>query len=238
MEHFRERFEQSRLRLSHLGAACAFIYVLAAGVQQVILGHFPAHPSPAQALLIRCETIDLLRATLILLAILMGMVVFVAIAAHRVRSSPGAVLLGLPFAVLWVALELWYRSIDLFVVSLQWARAYRVATDDALEQQLLERTIQWDGIVTALYFPLLLVLLVAVICFAFALGTEPRWKVRVPALGWSLYGTTVLARILGGYAGLAWLEPFNDRAYFPAVILAYGTTAIWLWSEGPPWATV
>jgi len=231
MENFRENFERSRLRLSYLGAACAVIYVLAAAVQKVVHGHFPANPPPAQAILIRGQAIDVLRATLVLLAITLSMMVFVAIAIHRVRRSPGAVLLGLPFAVLWIALELWYRSLDLFVVSLQWARAYGAASDEALQRQLLERTIQWDDIVVALYFPLLIVLLVAVICFACALWTAPRRMVRASAFGWSIYGATVLSRILGGYAGLVCLEPFNEHAYFPAAVLAYGTTAIWLWNE-------
>jgi hypothetical protein len=44
----------------------------------------------------------------------------------------------------------------------QWAREYRDATSETLKQQLLAGTTEWDRLVEALYFPLLLALLLAV----------------------------------------------------------------------------
>lgn len=84
----------------------------------------------------------------------------------------------------------------------------------------------------ALYFPLLLALLLAVASFALALSGDRRRWARLAALGWALYGTSVLLRILGGYAGLGWLEPFNAQAYLPCAVAGYGLTAVWLWKEG------
>jgi len=227
-----DRFERSRRRLSYVGSACAAGYVLAASVQAIILLFFVKEDaSPAQAILIRCQGADLLRAVVVLASMFLSLVTFVAIALNRLRKASGAALLGLVSAVLVVVMEVGYRSIDLFVVSLQWARAYCAASEEVLEEQLLERTIQWDGIVTALYFPLLVALVLASGCFALALSGEQRRTARLAALGWVLYGATQFLRILGGYAGLVWLEPFNNRIYFPAASAAYGFTAVWLWGE-------
>lgn len=132
---------RSTMRLSSLGAACAAGYVVAA-VSQRLIRAFVLGPasSPAQAMLERCQTADRVRATLVLLSIFMSLVVFGAVAMNRVRTSPGAVLLGLLGGVVFVAMEVWYRSIDLFLVSLQWSRDYRDATSEIIRQQLLART--------------------------------------------------------------------------------------------------
>jgi hypothetical protein len=208
-----EQFQRSRMRLSTLGAACATGYVLAAVTQRLIRAFFLGpDASPVQAILVRCQTADRFRATLVLFSIFLSLVVFAAIAMNRVNRSPGAVLLGLLGGVLFVAMEVWYRSIDLFLVSMQWAREYRDATSETVQQQLLARTTEWDRLVEALYFPLLLALLLAVASFALALAGDRRRWVRL--------------------AGLGWLEPFNAHAYLPCAIAGYGLTAIWLWREG------
>jgi hypothetical protein len=226
-------FERSRARLSSLGAVCGAGYVVAAITQRIIRAFFvAANALPAQAMLLRCQTADLFRATLVLLSIFMSLVVFAAIAINRVKRAPGAVLLGLASGVVFVGLEVWYRSIDLFLVSLHWAREFRDANVETVKQQLLERTTEWERLVEALYFPLLVALLLTVASFALALAGDRRRWARLAALGWTLYGTSILLRILGGYVGLGWLEPFNIRAYLPCAAAGYGLSAIWLWREG------
>jgi hypothetical protein len=227
-----DAFERSRIRLSYFGGLAATGYVAAAVAQRVIRALFlGSRESPAEAILVRVQTADQVRATLVLVSIFLSLVVFVAIGINRVKRAPGAVALGLASGVLFVAMEIWYRSIDLFLVSQRWAHAYRQANIETPKQQLLQRVTDWEHLVEALYFSLLLALFLSVTSFAVALGRDSNRWVRLACLGWVLYGASVLLRLLGGYAGLDWLEPFNSQAYLPCAVAGYGLTALWLWHE-------
>jgi hypothetical protein len=46
-----------------------------------------------------------------------------------------------------------------------------------------------------------------------------------------------VGRLAEGYLGLAWLGPFNNAAYFPVVLISFGTLGVWLWKQGEATAT-
>ena len=120
---------------------------------------------------------------------------FAGVAIRRYRFRPAASILGFAFSLLFVGMEMSVRSIDLFLVSRNWAVGYGAAASEAARQAIAERIQIWDESVAA---------------------------------GFIASATESAARLAEGYLGQAWLSGFNNAAYFPVVLLNFGTLAMWL----------
>ena len=216
------------------GAACCVYYVAAQLVQEITF-HFGLNVSATgeAEILQRLLPLDQLRAVLILLGFSFVPIVtaFAGIALLRYRARPAASLLGFAFSFLFVGMEASIRSIDLFLVSRNWAVQYQAAASDALRHAIAGRMQIWDESVGALYFALLGAHLLSSACFAIATwDREDKWN-RIVALGFVLTAIECAGRIAEGYLGQTWLSGANYALYFPIVLLSFGTLAIWLWRQ-------
>jgi hypothetical protein len=87
--------------------------------------------------------------------------------------------LGLICGVVFVGLEVTYRSVDLFVIGQHWAQQFQASTNSVERNAILQRFAVWNEIVRGWYFPLLLAHLLASCLFAFATlrdsGSGDQW---------------------------------------------------------------
>ena len=215
-----------------LGAACCIYYVAVQLIQEITFHVGISVSAGGEAeILQRLLPLDQLRAVLILLGFTFVPIVtaYAGVALLRYRVRPAASLLGFGFSFLFVGTEASIRSIDLFLISRNWAVQYQAAASEALRLAIAGRIQIWDESVGALYFGLLGAHLLSSGCFAIAIwDREDKWN-RIVALGFVLTVIECAGRIAEGYLGQVWLSGPNYAAYLPIVFLNFGTLAIWLW---------
>jgi hypothetical protein len=59
----------------------------------------------------------------------------------------------------------------------------------------------------------------------------------VVAAGFVASALESVGRLAECYLGQAWLDGFNRAAYFPVVLISFGTLAVWLWKQAEGSAT-
>jgi hypothetical protein len=208
---------------------CAGFYLIAQTLQRILLlAVLPEYASPLDELLGSRAPAETLRAVAILSSMFLMVPVYAAVALRRFRRSPGAAVCGFAFGLLFVAFEVAYRSLDLFLVGGTWADAVRA--DPAAAAAVLERVALWEQAVGAWYFPLLTVHLGSTIAFTFACWPRrggDRWD-WLAAAAFGLNGIRLAGRLLGGYGGVAWLGALSQAWYFPLVAVVMTLLTIWL----------
>jgi hypothetical protein len=210
-----------------LGAIGAALYLAAQLFQGVVLWWLPAATAPGEAIAARQLPLEQARSLVVLLGFVPLLVAYAAAALAGARRLTGAALLAITFSALFVALEIGYRSIDLFLVSLQWASEYGVA-DAGARAAIIERIHLWEQMVVAWYFGLLLAHGAASICLAWVVrGSEAPATTAISVL-FALNALRILARTAEMHAGAHGLAPVNAVAYFPMVVALYGTLTYWL----------
>ena len=182
-------------------------------------------------ILIRLQYADRLRGACVLLGILLLLLAYYGIAFRRLACKPATSLLALMFSILFVSTELCYRTVDLFVVSMRWAPQYFVTSSLATRGVISGRIQVWDEVVAGWYFLLLFAhLLASLFFFAATWDRTNRWNQAV-AFAFSLNSVRIVGRLLEGYAGQKWLEPFNTHLYYPLHLIIFGMVALWLWHQ-------
>lgn len=196
-----------------------------------LLFWLPGMETAADDLMARVSWLDQVRNAAVLTGIVLLTVPYTVITIARLPTAPLASVLGFVFAMFFVAIELVSRGIDLILVSRQWAVEFATATAVARETILGQHAL-WNQATHGFYFPLLLSWLLGSLCFAIATWRgEGRWH-RLASLAFALNALRILARLLGSYAGVAWLAPFNGLStYLPSVVTINALLAAWLfWS--------
>ena len=213
-------------------AICAACYVVAQIVQEFTFHHgISDSPVGEQAILQRLMPLDQFRLTLLLLSFFPITVAFAAVALRQARIRPAASVLGFSFSLLFVIGEIINRSIDLFVISKQWAMQYQGTASVAAKQLIAERIQMWTESFTGYYFIIRIGLLLGCLCFAIATwDSRRRWNQFI-AVVFAANAARSAGRLAEGFMGQAWLAPLNDTIYFPASVLIYGSLAVWLWKQ-------
>jgi hypothetical protein len=225
---------RSFLRLAALGALC---YVGAQVFQWMVIGVAPTPASPEEAIVNRLLPLARARSVVVMVSFPAVLLAYAGVALCALRRSPGAAIAGFAFAFMFVAVEMAYRSVDVFVVTEQWARLLHDSGNAALTARIVERAALWREIVNALYFPLLLSNALASMALAAGVwNAMDRWCRALSAL-FIIKAVQAGVRILEMHFGLAWLSSFNFRIYFPITISVYGFTAFWLWLQGERFRT-
>lgn len=215
-----------------LAAVCAFLYLAAQIFQAIVLKFWdPITFAVDDAILARLLPLNQIRSVVVLLGFPAVLIAYAGVAMSAFLRSAGAATLGLIFISMFVALELSYRSVDLFLVTQDWAAQYRDTVDPTVRAALGERVGAWEGAVRALYFPLLL---------GHALGSAFLARAVWDANGWNRLMAGLLAlnamrattRVLELHAGLESLSGFNAAIYMPATLLLFGFMGIWLLRSG------
>lgn len=128
------------------GAACCLYYIAAQLVQQITLHLGLNDCATGEAgILQQATSLDQFRLVLILLSFTLIPITaaYAGVAVRRHSHRPGASLLGFAFSVLFAGSEATIRSIDLFLVSRQWAVEYRVAASESVRQGIAARIQVW-----------------------------------------------------------------------------------------------
>jgi hypothetical protein len=213
-------------------AFCAACYVVAQIIQEFAFHHgISDSPVGEQAILQRLMPLDQFRLTVILLSFFPIAVAFAAVALRQVRVRPAASVLGFSFSLLFVIGEIVNRSLDLFVISKQWAMEYQGTAPLAAKQLIAERIQAWSESFTGYYFIIRIGLLLGCLCFAIATwDRRQRWNQFI-AIVFAANAARSAGRLAEGFMGQAWLAPVNDAIYFPATVLIYGSLALWLWKQ-------
>jgi hypothetical protein len=213
-------------------AFCAACYVVAQIIQEFAFHHgISDSPVGEQVILQRLMPLDQFRLTLLLLSFFPITVAFAAVALRQVRLRPAASVLGFSFSLLFVIGEIINRSIDLFVISKQWAMQYQGTGSVAAKQLIAERIQVWTESFTGYYFIIRIGLLLGGLCFAIATwDRRQRWNQFI-AIVFAANAARSAGRLAEGFMGQAWLAPVNDAIYFPATVLIYGSLALWLWKQ-------
>jgi len=213
-------------------SVCAAVYVVAQIFQDYTFHHgISDSPAGEQAILQRPIPLDQFRLTLLLLSFFPITVAFAAVALRQVRTRPAASVLGFTFSLLFVIAEIVNRSIDLFVISKQWAAQYQATASMAARQAIAERIEVWTQSFSGYYFLIRIGLLLG--CSAFAIATwdrRERWNQFI-AVVFAANAVRSAGRLAEGFMGQAWLAPVNDAIYFPATVLINGSLAVWLWKQ-------
>lgn len=213
-------------------AVCAACYVVAQIFQEFTFHHgISDSPAGEQAILQRLMPLDQFRLTLLLLSFFPITVAFAAVSLRRGRLRPAASVLGFSFSFLFVIGEIINRSIDLFVISKQWAVQYQGTASLAAKQLIAERIQVWGESFTGYYFIIRIGLFLGCLCFAVATwDTRQRWNQFI-AVVFAANAARAAGRLAEGFMGQAWLAPVNDAVYFPATVLIYGSLSVWLWKQ-------
>lgn len=213
-------------------AVCAACYVVAQMFQEFAFHHgISDSPVGEQAILQRLMPLDQVRLTVILLSFFSITVAFAAVALRQARIRPAASVLGFSFSFLFVIGEIVNRSIDLFVISKQWAVQYQSTASLAAKQLIEERIEVWSKSFIGYYFIIRVGLFLGCLCFAVATwDSRRRWNQFI-AIVFATNAARSAGRLAEGFMGQAWLAPVNDAIYFPATVLIYGSLAVWLWKQ-------
>jgi hypothetical protein len=213
-------------------SVCAAAYVVAQIIQDYTFHHgISDSPVGEQAILQRLMPLDQFRLALLLLSFFPITVAFAAVALRRARVRPAASVLGFSFSFLFVIGEIVNRSIDLFVLSKQWAVQYQGTASLAAKQLIAERIQVWGESFTGYYFIIRIGLFLGCLCFAVATwDSRQRWNQFI-AIVFAVNVARSAGRLAEGFMGQAWLAPINDAIYFPATVLIYGSLAVWLWKQ-------
>src|ERR1700757_964622 len=213
-------------------AFCAACYVVAQIIQEFAFHHgISDSPVGEQAILQRLMPLDQFRLTVILLSFFPIAVAFAAVALRQVRVRPAASVLGFSFSLLFVIGEIINRSIDLFVISKQWAMQYQGTALVAAKQLIAEQIQVWTESFTGYYFIIRIGLLLGCLCFAIATWDRRRRWNQIIAVVFAVNAARSAGRLAEGFMGQAWLAHLNDAIYFPATVLIYGSLAVWLWKQ-------
>lgn len=218
-------------RLYRVAGFCVLLFLFAQVFQA--LCHWlwlPDAQTLPQDLLQRTLVLDRVRSLLIMGGIVALLLPYVTIALARFHKAPAVSVLGVIFGTLFVAAELFHRSLDFFVISMRWAADYQAS--DLSRDLILQRYGLWNQMVQGWYFPLMLAHLLASICFLVATWEKAgRWWWLAPA-AFALNATRLLGRILSTFAGQGWLTSFNDMpVYFTLVAIINAMLAAWFfWS--------
>ena len=212
---------------------CILFFMATQGFQQVAY-HFwiIVFGGPQAELLSYLQPADRARALLVMAGILALVVPFAVIALRCFPVAPLASVLGLAFGCAFVGLELVHRSIDFFVVGNQWANQLVAASSDVQRAAILQRFALWNELVQGWYFPLLLCYLIASCAFVAATWKDAGrggFHILAPA-AYALNALRLLARMLGMFAGQAWVGAFNGELYFPAAFAINALLAIWFFA--------
>jgi hypothetical protein len=200
-------------QLYRVGSIAAFAYVAAQIAQRLIRIAMGDQPDP---LLTRLETLDVVRASVIWLSFWALPVAFYALYRRLAGRFLHLALLGLAASLFFVACELFYRTIDLFVVTRHWAA----------NPELAGRVALWNDVVDGWYVMLLAAHVIGLAAFAGALGLRGGRLERIAAAAIAAY-TLVSVMRLAAYA-VPTLEPICAALYFPTAVACFAAIGVTL----------
>ena len=180
-----------------------------------------------ERLTLRVDALNVLRLWLVFLSFF-PMPLFVLAVVQRVKDERRAIAIaGGVFFLIFIFVELLYRSVELLTVVGVWVPTLLAETDPTRRLLLETRITAFDQAVHALYYVLLGSQLLGSLLFAAAVRGRSRWELAV-AVMFGVNAGRLLLRMLEGYAGITALQPVNAALYTPLVTTFFLIVAAWL----------
>jgi len=212
-----------RPRVRTAAAVVAVLYIGVQAFQDYVYRTLPTPTTPVEELLQGGEPLHVVRSAAMLFAIVGAVFVYAAVAACRVRARPLVGGVALACFYTFGLLELGLRSVELFWVQLQLPAEYAARPDPAI----VERFTTFQAIQGALYFPLLLAMLIGSLAIV-ALAKPPPRIDRVLQVAFALNALRIAARMLTEYAGIAvFPSAAYEQLYLAIVVAVHAPIAYW-----------
>jgi hypothetical protein len=208
-------------RLYLVGSIASFAYAGAQVIQWAVLLVMGTSPSATAQLQARLASLDVARAFVVWLSFWGLPIAFYALFTRVIAQRPGWARLGLGASVFFVCSELFYRTIDLFVVTQQWTVRWAAATGSA-RAALAGRIAVWDELVLGWYVMLLTSHFIGLAAFACAVDRRGTWTDRIASLSLAAYASVTGLRLVA-YPVSA-LEPICAQLYFPTAVACFAST--------------
>jgi len=220
----------SELRVYRVAAVCSLVFAAVMLLQEWLFRLIPTATTREHAFAIEISPINRAHAWTVFLSFFCVVVAYSAIAAKRFERSPALSGLGGVFCFLFTLVELLYRSIELFAVNGRWIPKYLGETDVETKALLGAQIGAFGDIVFALYFVLLSAHLIGSVAYSMVTWSGKGME-RLVSILFAINGSRLLLRLIGGYAGQAWLEGINRAIYSPIVVILFVVVGVWLWRD-------
>lgn len=211
----------------YIAAFIAFGYILVQCFQFYVLSVLPPASSSVDEFLQRAVPLDYWRATLLLVSFIGLMYVFLVICIQNLKRHFTATIFAFLGFFIFCFLEICIRSVELFYFHIDLATAYQQAGGINEQQAIMGQVTAFRDIQSALYFPLMLLQMIAsaIIALIFDRGLRLNYLI---IFAFALNALRLALRIVGMYLHIEWLNSAMFVAYLPCVILIFGAIGIWL----------
>ena len=167
--------------------------------------------------------LNLLRLFLVLVSMFLMAVGYTILSLYFFHNKPLLVVLAILFFLLFCFLEICYRSVELFQVVQVWGKAYVQETAE-MKSILLRKIKDFDELVNAIYFPLLLAHLVGSGLLFFASMDDKATRLVTIAMA---ANSIRLGLRLTEYTPFTYLNIFGGAWYFPPVAIILLLLIVW-----------
>lgn len=213
--------------MKRLAFLCLSAFLAAQAFQEYVFAALSAAGDDAAAWRVTLDPLNRARAFVLLLSFIPLMIAYTVLCAQKVRTAPRRAFVALVFLLSFCFFELAYRSIEFFVIDGLWTRALLESTDALVRSTMQERLEVFGDLVRGVYFPLMLTQLIGSV-FLFAATVPAARADGLLRLAMAANTLRLTARLASTYGGVTWLASFNDRLYFPCVLLVMGALLAYL----------
>jgi hypothetical protein len=215
--------------LFKIAALCAFYYAAVQAAQWWLRSRIANLRKLDESIDVRNHPDNVLRMQLVLSSMFLMIIGFGGVALAIFAAAPALAVLGFVFSLLFLFIEICYRSIELFGVTRVLVPQYLGETDAASKAAKGAIIEVFNTSVIAVYFPLLVGIMAASILFGVATIDGGGLETLVGVVFFA-HAIHALMRILEMHGGIKTLSSFNLRVYFPLAIGKYTLIGVWLWS--------
>lgn len=210
-----------------IAAIIAFVYVLIQSFQFYVFSVLPPTTSSTDEFLQSSLSINIWRATLLLLSFWGLMYVFLVVCAQNLKRNFTATVFAFLGFFIFCALEICLRSVELFYFQIHLPVLYQQTAGAAEQEAITDLVAGFQSIQFALYFPLMFSQMVGSVILAATFERSMRLNYLV-IFAFALNGFRLAARILGMFLHINWFDSFSNSLYLPLVFVIFGLIGIWL----------
>jgi hypothetical protein len=221
--------EKSKANNPYLVLLIILSYYLASQIFQQYVLRVTIISNPVdeeQANLFITHWLNITRLGTILFSMFLMVIAWVIIYYHFNNISAFWSLSALIFLLLFCFFEIAYRSLELFMVVLEWSPGLRAA-QGIVKEKLQNQSAIFDSFVSAIYFPLLFSQLLGSLILIY-LSIRSGAKLFLIAMTINAFR---LALRLSDYVGFPELNIFSGAWYFPPVAVIFGLLIWWSYKQ-------
>lgn len=176
---------------------------------------------------LHANPIYIARLWIVVVHILLVVAAMWGVAAKKLKTDAGIMILGLLGYLLFAAAELFRTALGLYALNRGWRAAYVQATDETVRAALRTLMTGWSGINDGFFFLLVVGFLIGNLLYGLVLvkGVRLERLLGIALLIWAIIG---LCGLLNEYGGInIWTAPeWHAWTYQPTVRFLI---AAWLW---------